>query len=262
MTIEATRPLTALKGQTFCIMEMGLIIVLATTFLVFYSVSLDFQTYGLLILVAVMLFLAYPLYISPVLVHKDPNEIRGLGRKENWYIRTDNIKAASINYGLLLLVVAPIILIGASIKGIDLSDADRWRAFAFKLVFYFLSALVQSLCFLGFFLVRMQQLVPGKDGSWKKTLIVSAIATVVFAVYHIPNYPLMIISSTIGFVAATIFQRTPNILPAVVVHAIIGSLFHRIYELNMKVGQSYLYPDQYFFRELIPGMKEFIGSTF
>lgn len=256
------KPMQGERSRKFCIIEMVVLIVCAMTFSVFFSLSFDVKKYGLLMFAGLIVFVVYLLYISPVLIHNDPNSIRGLGEKKEWFIRRDNLKSASKNYAIMLFFVSCAIITAAYFKGMDLSDPVRWKAFLFKLTFYFSSAFIQSLCFLGFFLVRLQKLIPGENDSWKKTLQVSAAATVVFAIFHIPNTPLMVLTSGIGFMAATIFQRTPNIVPAFIAHAVIGALFHRVLELNMRIGQAYWHPDKYFFREVIPGFKDLIGNTF
>ena len=242
--------------------ELILLAIGTLVFSIFISLQIDVQKYRIVLAFLLFTFLFYMIYVSPVLIHKDTLADRGLGGRDTYYIRTDNLRAAARNYGIMAILAAVVILAAAHYKGIDLGDPLRWRRFAFKLMFYLPSALLQDLCFLGFILPRVRDVVPGDSQNWQRILAVSALAAGLFAVFHVPNIPLIAVAAVVGFAATTIFQRTPNILPAAVAHAFIGAMLHRIFELNMRIGQAYWHPEKYFFRELIPGLKEYIGAAF
>ncbi len=203
----------------------------------------------------------YYLYYSPVAVHRDTLAQRGLGPATSGFIRTDNLVAA-IRMALPVTGVAALAIVAAALgRNPDLFLDLDWQAFGLKFLFYLFSAFFQDLLFFSFVLLRLGEIMAAGSGALGRFALLS-VFSLLFALVHLPNTPLMALSFAFAFVFGHLFCRTPNLAVIIAAHALLGTLLHRIYELNMTAGIFYGAPphSRYLLRHLIPLLNEIIGN--
>ena len=210
-------------------------------------------------------------YGSPVLIHKDSALIRGLGSWRTAFFRTDQLRPALRAYGMVagvstLLIVAVVGLVKPR-AFVELNG----HAFLLKLTLYFSSAFAQGLFYLSFMAVRFRR-IAGIPDDWagtdadgarrleQKRLAVSVTAGLIFCFLHAPNPPLMAISFVAGIVMTRTFCAYPHLWLAVLCHAWIGTLLHRLAGMYMRSGPAYWKGDIYVIRTLFPPIKRLIGN--
>lgn len=199
------------------------------------------------------------LYLSPRR-HHDPAALRGWPSggpgafSQAWPVYAGFTAAAAILLLLAVLIVDPARLGRVS-----------WDAFAIKFVGYLVFGFLQSLIFFGFVLTRLRSLIPyGRDpgAEPRHRLQVAAATAAIFTLIHLPNLPLMAVALAGGFGWALIFYRRPNLLLLGLSHAVLGTILHRIVQLNMRIGPFYADPDRYILRAVIPWLNDLIGGRF
>jgi len=238
-----------------------------------WLVAPNIQTgsFGSLYIAGLVMLLVYAAYVSPILIHKDRMAAMGLGSARTLFIRTDNLGPALRQYGIVLLAGGLLIIVAALNERPHLFAELNWRAFFLKLVFYLFSGTVQGLL-LSTCLLRLKTIIPldmAQAGSKLRSLdvmrnrcIVSMSYALLFSVCHLPNAPLMIATLVYGFIAAWIFYATPNLVVAACCHAGLGTLLHRIYELNMRIGPFYYDSELHVFRTVFPFIGRMIGQMY
>ncbi len=208
----------------------------------------------------------YCLYISPVLIHRDPAGVRGVGSWRTCFVRTDNLREAGLVYGGFTAAV--LVLIAAWIAIIDPARAGQifWKSVPVKFSLYLVSATVQDLFWLSFILVRLKG-VFSKDGRASESMpqLPAQVAICVlcagqFVLYHAPNLPLMGASLVAGLIISRLYLAIPNLLAAALSHALIGTALHRIVGLCMRSGPFYQDQTVYPLRTLFPLTKKIIGD--
>jgi hypothetical protein len=213
---------------------------------------------------------AYVAYISPVLIHRDPPEARGLGRPPTGYLRTDNLVPALKSFGAVTLLGSGLILAAVLLARPAAFTQLDWSSLLLKLGLYCGSAAVQCLLFLGFFRLRLkdflglpQELAAAEPGvAVRQRLLLSAVLGVLFSLYHLPNLPVMGIALLLGTAMTWLYDVHPNLAAAALCHAALGTLLHRVAGLNMRIGLFYWQRDRWVFRTLFPWFKELIGDRF
>jgi uncharacterized membrane protein YjdF len=214
--------------------------------------------------------LAYLLYLSPVRLHGDSLAERGLGSWRTLFVRTDNVAAAARRFGLLALAGTTGILLLAAVWNPGWLAKANWKAWGVRLTFYSLSASIQALVFVGFFLVRLQRVIRPSRATIgttvaddrRRRLLISVVAGLVFGAIHAPGIPLMALAAIFGFASAWICLRTPNVIVAAACHGLLGLLVHRILELPFRVGPFYNHPDVHVLRSLVPLATRWIGGLY
>ena len=138
--------------------------------------------------------------------------------------------------------------------------APDWYGLGLKFSFYLFSALIQDILFFSYILLRLKDLILIESLHTKK-IIVLLLFSSIFALIHLPNLPLMALTFIFAFWLGYVFYSTPNLYAIVIVHAFLGTLLHRVYELHMKIGLFYGVESHegHFFRFLIPSFSEIIG---
>jgi hypothetical protein len=206
----------------------------------------------------------YGLYISPVIIHGDPAGVRGLGTWRTCFVRTDNLRAASLVYGGF--TAGTLIAIVAWIAIFDPARAGQiyWKSVPVKFALYLVSATVQDLFWLSFILVRLKG-VFSKDGRASEGMpqplaqvAICALCAGQFVLYHAPNLPLMGASLVAGLIISRLYLSIPNLLAAALSHAVIGTALHRIVGLCMRSGPFYEDQTVYPLRTLFPFTKNII----
>ncbi len=241
-------------------------------FAVVWGIAPDLETNGMIPLMKGLLvsFLFYFAYLSPTVIHKDTLAERGIGNWRTLFIRTDNFAVAS-KYYLGLAFGGTVVIFGAALllKPTFISGFS-WHAFWLKLSLNVLNALGQDLLFLSFFIPRLKHIcmlpmasaVFGSNGSRYAALIVPLACALLFAIFHIPNPPLMLVVFILGYAVAQIFYHFPNLFLALACHAVIGTMLHRVFEMHMRIGPFFWESDKYVYRTLFPALRELIGSAF
>lgn len=251
---------------------LELILITSGYFYFLWMIAPNLATNGLISFSKLLLFnfTIYFIYVSPSLIHKDSLAVRGLGQWQTLFIRVDNIQNAAKYYLLLAAVGGSMIYIAALILKPTVFSEFSWYALRLKLGVYFLHALAQDLLFLAFFIPRLSNIYDAAmvSSSLKplflrdKTLTISFSGAVLFAIYHIPNPLLILLVFVFGFALTYIYCHRPNLILATMAHTILGTMLHRILEMNLYVGPFFWHTDKSVYRTLFPTLREIIGNTF
>lgn len=200
----------------------------------------------------------YYLYISPTYIHEDTLESRGLGSQRNFVLLTDNFIYVWKIVFIPLLIICGAILFAAWQKNASFFVKPDWYALLLKFFFYLFSAFAQDIFFFSFLLIRLKEIITLKSNIFKQVTVVFIFA-LFFALFHLPNVPLMILTFVFAFYLGYIFYETPNLYIVVIVHALLGTLLHRVYELDIKIG-VYYGTEGHIFRFIIPMINDLIGG--
>lgn len=211
----------------------------------------------------------YIAVVSPLLIHRDPASVRGLGSWRTGFVRTDNLREAFRAFGLLAIALTAILVVAALVRRPDLLQTLNWKALVTKFALYIAAALAQALIFFGFVFTRIRGIVDGAGGpDHDRHAVVSRRATVamltaaLFSICHNPNLPLMALTFVAGALWAWLYYTRPNVLALAVSHAIVGTVLHRVVELHMRIGPFYSNPDYHPVRDVFPFVKPLIGNQF
>lgn len=205
--------------------------------------------------------IAYFLFISPLLFHEDTLEGRGLGPRNSFYIRTDNFYRALSILLVPVIMISTIIIVAAWQNGSAFFVRPDWYAFSLKFSMYLFSAFAQDIFFFSFILVRLKDIIT-IDSETHKNIVVILLFSLLFTLFHLPNIPLMVLSFLFAIALGQLFYKVPNLHVVIIIHAILGTLLHRVYELHMKMGVFYGMESQqgYLMRYLLPIFDELIGN--
>jgi membrane protease YdiL (CAAX protease family) len=162
---------------------------------------------------------------SPLLLRSE--RWRGIG------LRVDNLPQALALYLVMSLTFAGLVLLAH--RGWLQAPAVEWRHLAGvpgKLGWAFL----QQFCLLGFLLPRLCEL-SGRPRS------AAVVAAAVFALFHLPNPFLTLVTLGGGLMLCWLYLRVPNLIAAAVAHAIastlVSTMLPRVITGGMKVGPGY-----------------------
>jgi len=205
------------------------------------------------------------MWLSPVVLHRDPPALRGWGRRRADARDPGSFRNAWRTYGAFTLVAALLLIAVALLKDPALVAGINWTALAIKFLGYLAFGVVQAFIFFGFVQTRVRTMIPlpPAPGSVQRhRLLVALVTAGIFAVFHLPNLPLMGVVFATGLCWAWIFYKRPNVLLLGVSHAVLGTILHRVVQMYMRIGPFYSEPDLYVFRSVIPGLKQLIGNQF
>jgi membrane protease YdiL (CAAX protease family) len=200
--------------------------------------------------------------VSSVYVHDDAPPMRGLGPPRAGFIRLDNLRQALRNFAVPTVIgaigIVGVVLVNHPHRFVQLD----WSAVALKLTLYVVSALLQGLLVFAWLLPRLQDILPKSGNEHRDRLVVSVGLAVLFALSHLPNIPMILLTFAWGLVMGWLYQRTPNLYAAALCHALLGTLLHRVLALSMRIGPFYWESDQYILRTLLPFVREWINGRF
>ncbi|MGH9341607.1 MAG: CPBP family glutamic-type intramembrane protease [Acidobacteriota bacterium] len=146
-------------------------------------------------------------------------------------LRLDNIFRAALGYGAATLAGA---LAVASIGWLwgDFR-LDRWSDISIYLAWAF----AQQYILQNFLRLRGKELLPRQSG-WLMPVVLAA---GLFALYHLPNYPLMALTFTGAMLWGYLFTQTPNLLCAGLSQACLGIVLILFFKYDLldqfKIGQ-------------------------
>jgi len=153
---------------------------------------------------------------------------------------TANLARASWIAGAALTTAAIAIAIAAHLHTLRLPPGGV-PGFVATYVAYAIWTGVQQFLLQGFFLVRLQHLIPGRTAALA--------AAGLFAAAHFPNPILMPVTLIWGIAACLLFLRYRNIYPLMIAHAILGITVAMAVPgpavHNMRVGLGYLTYSRY-----------------
>lgn len=143
--------------------------------------------------------------ISHIVRNESPREIG---------FRLDNLPRALYLLAVPLAVIAIIwLIISWNFVTVDFLRWFRNRNPALQLSFSFLWALTQQYVLQGY-LNRRAMIVLGRG--WASVLLIAA----VFALLHLPNPWITLITFVAGTIWATVYQRTPNLFALAITHSV------------------------------------------
>lgn len=180
----------------------------------------------------------YYFHISPLFIHKDTFEARGLGQRKSFFIRIDNFFEALNLVFFPLIIISAVIVLLAWYKDSNFFSEPDWYGLFYRFLVYLLSAFVQDIFFFSLILIRLKQIIVLKS-DLHKLIIVTLVFAVIFSIFHLPNTPLMALSFIFAFCLGCLFYKVPNLYVVVLVHAVLGTLLHLVYKMHMKVGIFY-----------------------
>ncbi|MDZ4198590.1 MAG: hypothetical protein U1E27_04800 [Kiritimatiellia bacterium] len=260
------RPAVPLEKRIFGALEilftMGGFLVLSWTF----GLHVADAGLGLHVGALFAIFVLYAGYLSPVFLHQDSLERRGLGSLRTAFVRTDNFFPAARRFGWMTFWIGFGLIGWALIRNPRVFFEIRPEAVVLKFGFYLISAFVQGLILIGFLMNRIADLFPVREGdpaSFRRGRFGTSLVTgLIFAAFHLPNPPLMILTFLMGSSMIWISYTTPNLVVMAGCHALLGTILHRVVQIHMRIGPFYHRPDVYAIRHFIPGVKELIGDRF
>jgi membrane protease YdiL (CAAX protease family) len=207
----------------------------------------------------------YVLWASPVVLHRDPPEWRGLGGRAQDGSRPGSFRNAWQAYAVFTAGAAVLLIIYVAWLNPARLAEINWKAVLVRLVEYVGSGIAQAAIFQGFIANRIRAAIPlgaGRRSVRLHRLWVALATMVLFGLYHWPNLPLIAFVLPAGFCWTWIFLRRPNLLLLGLSHAVLGTILNRVVLLPMRIGPFYAHPDLYLWRTVIPGLKDMIGNLY
>ncbi|PID47439.1 MAG: hypothetical protein CR967_04375 [Proteobacteria bacterium] len=249
------------KSFYISILEM---IALVTSFLVLVYKGpniLDFIKTGkqlpvVPIYIFIFVSLAY-IIITPLYFHKETFEKRGLcisKIKNGW-------KEYLFSFMFGLTILSSMIYYKSLHEEIVV---DYYGVFL-KFSVYLVSAFAQAVIFFSFIFFRIKNIVNCSNkfkNYYSKKIITITILSILFAVFHYPNWTLAFLCFCFAMVIGWVYYSKPNIFLITIIHATLGTLLHRVYQLHMKILFTYGHqePHYSFFRKLTPWIEQLIDN--
>jgi membrane protease YdiL (CAAX protease family) len=205
------------------------------------------------------------IWFSPMVLHRDPTEVRGWGRRTSEHALAGAWRRAWRPYALLTATMAAVLLVFALLLRPAGFANLNWRAAALKFLLYIPYGTAQSIIFFGFIQARMASLIPHPStplAEERHRLLVTVSTAALFSLTHLPNLPLMTFALVAGASWSWLFRRAPNVFLLGLSHAVLGTILHRVVELPMRVGPFYADPNRYIMRSALPWLKSLIGDLF
>ncbi len=146
-------------------------------------------------------------------------------------LRMDNFAIAAAWYGGATLLLG--VLIGAFGWLAGSWRLDRWS----DLATYFLWAAAQQYLLQNFLRLRSENLLarPGAGSafSFRGSLVPALLAAALFALYHLPNYPLVALTFLAGVFWCLLFALIPNLFWAWMSQAVLATVFMLFFKYSL-----------------------------
>lgn len=202
------------------------------------------------------------LWLSPVVLHRDPPSARGWGPGRS---RDDPGALANAwpSYLALTLACAALLAVAAAIRDPEALSHIRWRALATKLTLYLIFAPIQALAFFGWLQPRLREAITpllGAGGAARAAI--AALTAVLFGLAHAPNWPFAALAAAGGLVWSWLYQARPNLVLVGVSHAVLGTMVHSVLGLYTRIGPFYAHPQGHILRNVAPGLRALIGNLY
>jgi len=216
--------------------------------------------YYLVILVLLFLtLLYYILYVSPRLFSQSTG--LNIFRCQKKFLK----KSECLSYGFFIIIAIIFIYIIIYLKYDTLFPHVNMYSLLLKFFFYLISAVVQDLFFFAFLFMRIKYLfnimLPNIKEE-EQMMFNVLVFVLLFTLFHLPNYPLMALSFLFALGAGILYYYFPNLCLIIGMHAFLGTLLHRVYQMHMKIGCYYLTEEgKGFFRKLIPFIDTIISQN-
>ena len=159
------------------------------------------------------------------------------------YFHRDAVKDLGLRFDNLLASakeVGPIMLLGAALIA-AIGAATGWRphfdqAVLRSLMLYPFWGLAQQFAMQSFTYRRMREGVSGP-------LAAAALTATLFALAHLPNWPLTTVTLLGGYVWCRLFERTPNLITLAIAHGWLAVLLKQalpaVWMRGLRIGASY-----------------------
>jgi hypothetical protein len=203
---------------------------------------------------------AWVAYVSPILVHGDSPETRGLGTRRTLWARVDNLGPAAVRFGLLAAGVTALLLALGLLTSPERLAAFAPERFLRELGRYVPLALAQGIA-LVFFLVRLDHL-SGEGSGASRAALSTGTAALLFALIHAPNAAMVALSGLFALAAAAAFRSRPNLFALVLCHAWSGAVLRSVTDIPTRVGPFVSQPDVRPARAVAAAFLDFLVSLF
>jgi len=207
----------------------------------------------------------YVLWFSPTYLHKDTLEIRGLTWSRSGAKTSHSRSKEFLSYTFFTITIALVLILWAWQLDPSRVTQANWEAFLIRLSGYSLYAFIQVCLFYGFIFNRLRHVIPMTDRNTTRSqhrFQVAMASASCFALFHLPNTPLMALTLIAGFGWGWIFYKYPSIFLLTISHALLGNILNQVVQLHMRVGPYYYHPDLFFLRNVIPGLQQLTRSLF
>lgn len=212
--------------------------------------------------VCVAFWAAVILWLSPIVLHRDPPELRGWGRARG----SDAPGAARNAWPAYLAVTtlgAAALMAAVAIRDPGFAAHTRWPDVVHKLAIYLVYGPFQALVFFGYLQTRLRTAMAAAAPAGLATrVLVCTSAAGLFAAAHAPNWPLAGLALISGLAWAWLFYARPNVLLLGVSHAVLGTITYSILGLYTRIGPFYAHPEGRIIVNAIPGLKALVGDLF
>ena len=209
---------------------------------------------------AVAVWAVTVLWLSPLVLHRDPPRLRGWGR------RAPDDPGAFRNawpaYLAFTAFCAAILLVATAIHDPSFVSRANWRAVGLKLVIYLVYGPIQAMVFFGYLQTRLRTALGMAVGGWALRPLVALSTAGLFALAHTPNWPLaaMVFASGLGW--SWLFFARPNVALLGASHAVLGTIVFSLLRLYTRIGPFYAHPQGHIARNAIPGLRALVGDLF
>jgi membrane protease YdiL (CAAX protease family) len=213
----------------------------------------------------VLLCGVYILWLSPLVINRDPAAIRGWGWRGEPNLGPGRWKLAWRSYAGVTATIGVALIAAGWWRDPAILDRIVPGTFAVRLSGYLVWGTVQALIFFGFIHTRLRQAIPmpaGKGGPYAHQAAVGVATAMVFSAAHLPNWPLMGFTLAAGLIWSCLFYWRPNVWLLGLCHALLGTLLHQFIRIPMRIGYFYHEPHGYIMRTVVPGLADFIGHRF
>jgi len=211
---------------------------------------------------AVAIWTTNIVWLSPIVLHRDPPALRGWGRGR---ARDDpgTLPNAWPTYVGVTALAAAALLIDAAARDPAFVSHVQWRAAGHKLLIYMAWGLIQAVVFFGYVQTRIRtafDAVAADSRSGRP--LVALITAGLFAAAHAPNWPLAGLAFIIGMGWSWLYWVRPNVLLLGASHAVLGTIVYSVLHLFTRIGPFYAHPQGHILRNAIPGLKALVGDLF